>query len=404
MRNLMKVLVLNCGSSSIKYQFIDMNGQVVLAEGIVEKIGEDIALFTYKSPKYTKKKREMVIENHEHGLQLIIDSLQDKTQGVIGDVSEIDAVGHRLVHAGEHYSDAVIVTDHVIDVMRECISLAPLHNPANLKGIAAVKKDMPDVPQCGLFDTAFHQSMPAHAYLYPLPLEFYHTHKIRRYGFHGTSHKYVSLKAAEYLGKNIEDLKIISCHLGNGASITAIDRGKSIDTSMGLTPLEGLMMGTRCGDLDPAIPIHMQQQLGLSVDEVNSILNKKSGMLGLSHISNDMRTIEDEILLRQNPAAILAHDVYCYRIKKYIGAYFAAMNGLDVLIFTGGVGERMPIMRAQVCENMQALGINLDADANARFTDEIELISPAGSPVTVLKVPTNEELMIAIETQRLLSK
>ncbi|MDZ4182459.1 MAG: acetate kinase [Candidatus Cloacimonadaceae bacterium] len=400
----MKVLVLNCGSSSIKYQFIDMNGQIVMAEGIVEKIGEDIALFTYKSPKYTKKKREMVIENHEHGLQLIIDSLQDKVQGVIGNVSEIDAVGHRLVHAGEHYSDAVIVTDHVIDVMRECISLAPLHNPANLKGIAAVKKDMPDVPQCGLFDTAFHQSMPAHAYLYPLPLEFYHTHKIRRYGFHGTSHKYVSLKAAEYLGKNIEDLKIISCHLGNGASITAIDRGKSIDTSMGLTPLEGLMMGTRCGDLDPAIPIHMQQQLGLSVDEVNSILNKKSGMLGLSHISNDMRTIEDEILIRQNPAAILAHDVYCYRIKKYIGAYFAAMNGLDVLIFTGGVGERMPIMRAQVCENMQALGINLDSEPNARFTDEIELISPAGSPVTVLKVPTNEELMIALETQRLLSK
>ncbi|MDP2173252.1 MAG: acetate kinase [Candidatus Cloacimonadaceae bacterium] len=399
----MKILVLNCGSSSIKYQFINMEGQSVMAEGIAEKIGEGVGLFSYKSPSYTIKKREMVIENHESGLQLIIDSLLDKTHGVIGDISEIDAVGHRLVHAGEHYSDAVIVTDQVIDVMRECESLAPLHNPANLDGIAAVKKDMPDVPQCGVFDTAFHQTMPEHAYLYPLPLEFYHTHKIRRYGFHGTSHKYVSLKAAEYLGKNIEDLKIISCHLGNGASVTAIDRGKSIDTSMGLTPLEGLMMGTRCGDLDPAIPIHMQQQLGLSVDEVNSILNKKSGMLGLSHISNDMRTIEDEILLKQNPRAILAHDVYCYRIKKYIGAYFAALNGMDVLIFTGGVGERMPIMRAQVCENMEALGIHLDLDANAKFTDEIELISTPGSPVTVLKVPTNEELMIALETQRLLS-
>lgn len=400
----MNILVLNCGSSSIKYQFINMQNQNVMAEGIAEKIGEDIALFTYKSPAYTKKKREMVIENHEQGLQLIIDSLLDPAYGVIGSVREIDAVGHRLVHAGEHYSDAVIVTDHVIDVMRECISLAPLHNPANLKGIEAVKKNMPDVPQCGLFDTAFHQTMPAHAYLYPLPLDFYNTHKIRRYGFHGTSHKYVSIKAAEFLGRDLAGLKIISCHLGNGASITAIDGGKSIDTSMGLTPLEGLMMGTRCGDLDPAIPIHMQTALGLSVDEVNGILNKKSGMLGLSHISNDMREIEDEILLHSNPKAIQAHDVYCYRIKKYIGAYFAAMNGLDVLIFTGGVGERMPIMRAQVCEHMEALGITLDPEPNSRFSDEIEVLNLPGGKVSVLKVPTNEELMIALETQRLLTK
>jgi len=381
-----------------------MENQSVLAEGIAEKIGEDIALFTYKSPAYTKKKREMVIENHEQGLQLIIDSLLDAAYGVIKSVDEIDAVGHRLVHAGEHYSDAVVITSHVIEVMKECISLAPLHNPANLKGIEAVQKNMPDVPQCGLFDTAFHQTMPAQAYLYPLPLEFYNTHKIRRYGFHGTSHKYVSMRAAEYLGRKPEDLKIISCHLGNGASITAVQGGKSIDTSMGLTPLEGLMMGTRCGDLDPAIPIHMQQQLGLSVEEVNSILNKKSGMLGLSHISNDMREIEDEILLHSNPRAILAHDVYCYRIKKYIGAYFAAMNGLDVLIFTGGVGERMPIMRSLVCSNLDALGIVLDEEANKKFSDEIELISAPGSRVTVLKVPTNEELMIALETQRLLGK
>ncbi|HPN40459.1 MAG TPA: acetate kinase [Candidatus Cloacimonadota bacterium] len=400
----MNILVLNCGSSSIKYQFINMKGQNVMAEGIAERIGEDIALFTYKSPAYTKKKREMVIEDHEQGLQLIIDSLLDPAYGVIGSVREIDAVGHRLVHAGEHYSDAVIVTDHVIDVMRECISLAPLHNPANLKGIEAVKKNMPDVPQCGLFDTAFHQTMPAQAYMYPLPLEFYHTHKIRRYGFHGTSHKYVSMKAAEYLGRDLASLKIISCHLGNGASITAINGGKSVDTSMGLTPLEGLMMGTRCGDLDPAIPIHMQTQLGLSVDEVNSILNKKSGMLGLSHISNDMREIEDEILLHSNPKAIQAHDVYCYRIKKYIGAYFAAMNGLDVLIFTGGVGERMPIMRAQVCADMEALGITLDPEPNALFNDSIEVLNRPEGKVSVLKVPTNEELMIALETQRLLTK
>jgi len=400
----MNILVLNCGSSSIKYQFINMKDQNVMAEGIAERIGEDIALFTYKSPAYTKKKREMVIEDHEQGLQLIIDSLLDPAYGVIGSVREIDAVGHRLVHAGEHYSDAVIVTDHVIDVMRECISLAPLHNPANLKGIKAVKKNMPDVPQCGLFDTAFHQTMPSQAYMYPLPLEFYHTHKIRRYGFHGTSHKYVSMKAAEYLGRDLASLKIISCHLGNGASITAINGGKSVDTSMGLTPLEGLMMGTRCGDLDPAIPIHMQTQLGLSVDEVNSILNKKSGMLGLSHISNDMREIEDEILLHSNPKAIQAHDVYCYRIKKYIGAYFAAMNGLDVLIFTGGVGERMPIMRAQVCADMEALGITLDPEPNAQFNDSIEVLNRPEGKVSVLKVPTNEELMIALETQRLLTK
>lgn len=400
----MKILVLNCGSSSIKYQLIDMESKDLMAEGIAEKIGEDIALFTYKSPNFTKKKREMVIDNHEQGLQLILDALIDENNGVLGSLTEIDAVGHRLVHAGEHYSDAVKVTDHVVEVMNECISLAPLHNPANLKGIEAVKASMPNCPQCGVFDTAYHQTMPAHAFLYPLPLEFYHTHKIRRYGFHGTSHKFVSMKAADFLGKELGNLKIISCHLGNGASITAIDGGKSIDTSMGLTPLEGLMMGTRCGDLDPAIPIHMQQQLGLSVDEVNAILNKKSGMLGLSHISNDMREIEDEILIRHNPKAIQAHDVYCYRIKKYIGAYFAALNGVDVLIFTGGVGERMPILREQVCRDMDAIGIKLNLEENAKFTDDIQILSTPESNVTVLKIPTNEELMIALETQRILKQ
>lgn len=400
----MKILVLNCGSSSIKYQLINMESKDLMAEGIAEKIGEDIALFTYKSPNFTKKKREMVIENHEQGLQLILEALVDKSYGVVGDLREIDAVGHRLVHAGEYYSDAVVVTDHVVNVMQDCISLAPLHNPANLKGIEAVRVAMPDCPQCGVFDTAFHQSMPAEAYLYPLPLEFYHQHKIRRYGFHGTSHKYVSIKAAEFLGRDLEKMKIISCHLGNGASITAIKGGKSIDTSMGLTPLEGLMMGTRCGDLDPAIPIHMQQTLGLSVDEVNNILNKKSGMLGLSHISNDMREIEEEILIRKNPRAIQAHDVYCYRIKKYIGSYFAALNGADVIIFTGGVGERMPILREQVCNEMDAIGVELNLEENARFTDDIQVLSTPNSKVVVLKIPTNEELMIALETQNLISK
>ncbi len=381
-----------------------MDTRDVMAEGIAERIGEDLALFTYKSPGFTRKKHEMVIENHEQGLQLILDALVDSSNGVLGDLHEIDAVGHRLVHAGEYYSDAVVVTDHVVEVMQDCVSLAPLHNPANLKGIEAVKAAMPDCPQCGVFDTAYHQSMPPQAYLYPLPLDFYLEHKIRRYGFHGTSHKYVSLKAAEYLHTDLAKLKIISCHLGNGASITAIDGGKSIDTSMGLTPLEGLMMGTRCGDIDPAITIHMQQTLGLSVDEANNILNKKSGMLGLSQISNDMREIEDEILVRKNPKAIQAHDVYCYRIKKYIGSYFAALNGVDVIIFTGGVGERMPILREQVCRNLDALGIELNLEENARFTDDIQVLSSPDSKVTVLKIPTNEELMIALETQRLIGK
>lgn len=399
----MKILVLNCGSSSIKYQFINMENQEVMAEGIAEKIGENIALFTYKSPAYTKKKREMVIDNHEQGLALILESLVDPNNGVIRSFNEIDAVGHRLVHAGEYYADTVKIDDHVIEVMTDCISLAPLHNPANLEGVAAVKKELPNVPQCGVFDTAFHQTMEPHVYLYPLPVDLYNTHKIRRYGFHGTSHKYVSLKAAEYLKKDIKDLKIITCHLGNGASITAIKEGKSVDTSMGFTPLEGLMMGTRCGDIDPAIPLHMMQQLGMSLEEVNTILNKKSGMLGLSHISNDMRTIEDEILQKQNPNAIQALDVYCYRIKKYIGAYFAAMNGLDVLIFTGGVGERMPIMREQVCRDLDALGIKLNTEENAVFSDEIQNIGAADSKVTVLKIPTNEELMIALETKRILT-
>lgn len=399
----MKILVLNCGSSSIKYQFIKMSTQQVMAEGIAEKIGENISLFTYKSPEYTKKKREMVIDDHEMGLALILESLVDSTHGVIKSFSEIDAVGHRLVHAGEYYADTVKIDDHVVEVMTECISLAPLHNPANLKGIEAVRKELPNVPQCGVFDTAFHQTMEPYVYLYPLPLDMYNTHKIRRYGFHGTSHKYVSMKAAEYLKKELQDMKIITCHLGNGASITAIKDGKSVDTSMGFTPLEGLMMGTRCGDIDPAIPLHMMQQLGMSVEEVNAILNKKSGMLGLSHISNDMRIIEDEILEKQNPNAIQALDVYCYRIKKYIGSYFAAMNGLDVLIFTGGVGERMPIMREQVCRELDSLGIILNKEENAIFSDDIQVISTPESKVTVLKIPTNEELMIALETQRILT-
>jgi acetate kinase len=333
---------------------------------------------------------------------LIIEHLLDEHHGVIKTIEEIKAIGHRLVHAGEHYSGAVIINKHVIEIMKECTHLAPLHNPANILGVEAMEHLLPNIPQCGLFDTAFHQTMPEKAYLYALPMEFYREHKIRRYGFHGTSHKYVSQLAADHLGKKVQELKIITCHIGNGASITAIKHGKSIDTSMGLTPLEGLMMGTRCGDLDPAIPTFMIEQLGMSVKQVNTTLNKKSGMIGLSEISNDMREIEEEIIEKENPDAIRAHNVYTYRIKKYIGAYAAAMNGIDVLVFTGGVGENMPILRELACEEMDYLGLKLDKKENNQFIGGILELHSEDSKVKILKIPTNEELMIAMETKRLL--
>ncbi len=398
----MKILVINCGSSSVKFQFIDIEKEEVLADGVAEKIGEDISLFSFKTESYKKKKHKILIKNHEKAIQLIIDHLLDEVHGVIQNVTDIDAVGHRLVHAGEYYSGSVLITDDVISVMEQCSNLAPLHNPANLRGVYAMQKLLPDIAQCGVFDTAFHQTMPPRAYLYALPLKYYEEHKIRRYGFHGTSHKYVSELAAKYLTKDIKDLKIITAHIGNGASITAIDGGKSIDTSMGFTPLEGLVMGTRCGDIDPAITIHMQKEMGLSVDEVNRILNKKSGMLGLSSLSNDMREIEEEIVQRQNPKAIQAHEVYAYKIKKYIGAYTAAMNGLDVLVFTGGVGENMPILRQAVCSDLDFLGIVLDEKANDKFSGDILDLTGEGSQVSILKIPTNEELMIAKETKRII--
>ncbi len=399
----MKILTINCGSSSIKFCFIDTKKEEILAEGVVEKIGEDIGLYSYKSDSYTKKKRQILVENHEKGIQIILDTLMDSHHGVIKNESEIDAVGHRLVHGGEFFSDSIKISPDVIDVLIRCSDYAPLHNPANIKGVEAIMAQLPSLPQCGVFDTAFHQSMPPKAYLYPLPLELYEKHKIRRYGFHGTSHNYVSLKAAEYLDKRTKDLKIITCHIGNGASITAIDHGKSVDTSMGFTPLEGLMMGTRCGDIDPAIPVILQRQFGYSVDEVNSLIHKKSGMVGLSQISNDMREIEDDINERENPLAIQAFEVYCYRIKKYIGSYAAVMNGLDVLVFTGGVGENMSILRDNVCSNMDFLGMKLDTKQNDHFSKDILLLSRPESQVTILKVPTNEELMIALETEKILS-
>ncbi len=382
----------------------DNTDNQVIAKGLVERIGIPGSRLEYKTNHQVSYSKEREVPNHRIALEWIIEVMTDPEIGVIKDPSEIDAVGHRVVHGGEKFTASILIDNEVLKTIRACSELAPLHNPPNISGIEACQALMPKAPQIAVFDTAFHGTIPEFAYIYAIPYEYYEKYGIRRYGFHGTSHRYVAGRAAKMMGKDLSELRLITCHMGSGVSFTAIKNGKSIDTSMGLTPLEGLMMGTRCGDLDPAIPIYMQEQLGYSVAEVNSILNKKSGMLGLSHLSNDMRTIEEEILERQNPRAIQAHDVYCYRIKKYIGAYFAALNGLDILIFTGGVGERMPIMRAQVCENLEALGIKLNQEENSRFTDEIQVLSTKDSKVMVLKVPTNEELMIALETQRLLKK
>jgi acetate kinase len=400
----MKILTLNCGSSSIKFQLINVKNRDVLASGVVERIGENTALFTYKSELYTKKKREMVIEDHTKGIQLILDNLMNSEHGVIKNEDEIFGVGHRLVHGGEFYSNSVVIDSKVMNVLNQCIELAPLHNPANIKGVEAISEALPNVKQCGVFDTAFHQTIPSKAYLYALPLSYYKENKIRRYGFHGTSHKFVALETAKYLNKNVEDLKMITCHIGNGASITAIDKGKSVDTSMGFTPLEGLMMGTRSGDIDPAIPIYMMKNMKMSVDEVNTVLNKKSGILGLSHISNDMREIEEEILANNNEQAIKAFEVYCYKIKKYIGSYAAVMNGVDVIVFTGGVGENMPLLREWVLKDMDFLGAKINEKENNQFKGGILDLSANDSKVKILKVPTNEELMIALETEELLTR
>lgn len=400
----MKILTLNCGSSSIKFKFFNIDKEEVLASGIIEKIGEEISLFTYKSEVFTKKKRGMVVKDHAQGIEVILDTLTDEHQGVIKNEDEIDAVGHRLVHGGEFFSDTIQIDKTVMNVLHQCIDFAPLHNPANIRGVEGVKKVMPNIPQCGVFDTAFHQTMEPHAYLYPIPLKYYSESKIRRYGFHGTSHKYVALEASKYLNKSIDDLKIITCHLGNGASMAAVKGGKSIDTSMGFTPLEGLMMGTRCGDIDPAIPLLLMKKFDLDVDQVNNILNKQSGMLGLSELSNDMRTIEEEILEKSNPKAIQALNVYAYKIKKYIGSYVAALNGVDVIVFTGGIGENMPILRKDVCSDLEYLGINLDEKENDQFKGGILNLSADDSKVKILKIPTDEELMIAMETVRVLKE
>lgn len=393
----MKVLVVNCGSSSVKYQFIDMKGEKVLCKGLAERIGIEGSRLVH-SVNADKHVIERNMKDHEEALKLVLDVLVDPEIGVIKSLSEIDAVGHRVVHGGEKFASSVLIDEEVLKVLEENIHLAPLHNPPNILGIKAIQKLLPNVPNVGVFDTAFHQSIPKKAYLYGLPYELYEKYRIRRYGFHGTSHRYVSKRAAEILGRDYYDFKVITCHLGNGASIAAIRHGKSIDTSMGFTPLEGLVMGTRCGDMDPAIVIYLQQNLGMSVDKVYDLLNKKSGMLGLTNnLSSDMRDIENAAA-NGNEFAQLALDIYVYRIAKYIGAYAAAMNGVDAIVFTAGVGENSPYVREKVCEYLGFLGIKIDRQLNNVKGVE-RIISTPDSKVAVLIVPTNEELIIARDTR-----
>ncbi len=397
----MKVLVLNCGSSSIKYQFIETEIGTALAKGAVERIGMASAILTH-APRNGEKIRIVgEILDHKIAIEYVIAVLLSKNHGVIQDVNEIDAVGHRVVHGGETFSGSVLITDEVMRALKENIELAPLHNPANIKGILAAKEHMPDKPQVAVFDTAFHINMPPKAYLYGIPYTLYKKYKIRRYGFHGTSHRYVSKRAATRLGKPVEELKIITAHLGNGASMAAIKDGRSIDTSMGFTPLEGLLMGTRVGDMDPSVILYIIGKEELSIMEANTLMNKHSGLLGISGESSDMREIE-EAVADGNKRAKNAFDVFTYRIKKYIGAYTAAMGGLDALVFTGGIGENSQLVRKAVCENMEYLGLKLDDKLNETATGEA-VISSEDSHVKVLRIPTNEELVIALDTEKIVN-
>ncbi len=394
----MKVLVLNCGSSSIKYKLYDMDSLSVMAAGGIEKIGLPGAFLKTKKP--VEEKILNNIPTHDEGLEMIFKSLTDPEKGVLKSLDEIDAVGHRMVHGGEKFNQSTILTDQVLEEFVACSELAPLHNPANLKGVKAVAELMPNMVQVGVFDTAFHQTMPDYAYMYALPYELYTKYHVRRYGFHGTSHRYVAQRVCDFLGCDIKDKKIISCHIGNGASVAAVKYGKCVDTSMGLTPLEGLMMGTRCGDIDAGAVTYIQKKLNLDADGVSNLLNKESGVAGFHGLSSDMRELE---AAEQNgdPHAILTLKMYNYRIKKYIGAYAAAMNGVDIIVFTAGVGENQYGVRSGVCQDMDWLGIKLDLAKNDSVRGEEAIISTPDSKVTVCLIPTDEELMVATDTMNL---
>ncbi len=395
----MKVLVINCGSSSLKFQLIDSESEEVLAKGLCERIGIDGGMVTYQPKDRDKIKKNADMPDHTEAVKLVIDSLIDKENGVISSLDEIGAVGHRIVHGGESFSSATLINDEVIKAIEECNDLAPLHNPANLIGIRSCQKIMPNVPMVAVFDTAFHQTMPKKAYLYGIPYEYYRKYKVRRYGFHGTSHEFVSKRAAEFLGKDINDFKVIVCHLGNGASISAVKNGKCVDTSMGLTPLEGLFMGTRSGDLDPAIIQFISNKENLNIDEMLNILNKKSGVLGLSEVSSDFRDL-GEAAGSGNDQAKTTLEAYSYRVAKYIGSYAAAMNGVDAIVFTAGVGENNIEVRQMIGEYLGYLGTGVDPVKN-NIRGEEAVISPDGAKVSVLVIPTNEELAIARETVKL---
>ena len=396
----MKVLVLNCGSSSLKYQLIDMENEAVLCVGLVERIGiEGSILKQEKDGVEGKYIVEQPMKNHEEAIKLVLDAVVDPTYGGVEDIKEVEAVGHRVVHAGEKFATSVVINDEVEAALKECIELAPLHNPANIMGIDACKAILPGVPMVAVFDTAFHQTMPKKSYLYGLPHELYTKYGVRRYGFHGTSHKYVSQRAAAMLGKNIEDVKIITCHLGNGASIAAVDGGKCVDTSMGFTPLEGLIMGTRCGDIDAAIIPFLMRKENLNADQIDALMNKQSGVYGMTGISSDFRDIEDAAANGDEKAQV-ALDAYAQRVKKYIGSYAAEMNGVDAVVFTAGVGENGIDMREAIASNMEFLGMKLDKEAN-KVRGKERVISTEDSKVKILLIPTNEELMIARDTVEL---
>lgn len=397
----MKILVLNCGSSSIKYALYDMDTKTVMTSGGAERVGLDGAFVKVKLANGEKRKVMHDIPEHTEGVKFIFSLLVDPEIGVIKDLKEIDAVGHRTVHGGEKFNKSVRLTEEVLKVYEECNDLAPLHNPANLKGIRAVQELMPEMPQVGVFDTAFHQTMPKEAFMYALPYELYEKYGIRRYGFHGTSHRYVSQRVCEFLGVKPEGKKIITCHIGNGASIAAVKDGKCVDTSMGLTPLEGLIMGTRSGDVDGGALTFIEKKLGLDADGLSDLLNKKSGMLGITGVSSDMREIE-KAFEEGNERAKLAFDMYFYRIRKYIGAYAAAMDGCDIIVFTAGVGENQPSLREEVCKKLTYLGVEIDVEKNKNLRGKEALISTPESKVAVCVIPTDEELMIASDTMALL--
>lgn len=396
----MNILVINCGSSSLKFQLIDAESEKLIAKGLCERIGIDGSKLTYAPTGGEKEETLAPMENHTDAIRLVLDALTNEKTGVVKSLDEIGAVGHRIVHGGEKFAQSTLIDDEVMAAITECNDLAPLHNPANLIGINACKELMPDTPMAAVFDTAFHQTMPEKAYMYGLPYEYYEKYKIRRYGFHGTSHSYVSKRAAEVLGKRYEDLKIIVCHLGNGASVSAVMNGKCVDTSMGLTPLEGLIMGTRSGDIDPAIIEFIAHKENKSIEEIMSLLNKKSGVLGLSdNLSSDFRDLEAGYRAG-NPRAVNAMETFAYRVAKYIGAYTAAMNGVDVICFTAGVGENSAFTRTMICQYLGYLGVELDEEANGKRGEEIAISTPESRTV-VMVIPTNEELAIARETYRL---